>query len=74
MAVEVAGAAARKATRNPEASRARILDAARQEFVSYGLSGARVDRIANLSGVNKRRQHVVEVVLEIGRASCRERV
>jgi TetR/AcrR family transcriptional regulator len=44
---------ARKATRNPEASRAKILDAARNEFVAHGLSGARVDRIAENSGVNK---------------------
>jgi TetR/AcrR family transcriptional regulator len=42
-----------KVTRNPEASRARILDAARIEFVSHGLSGGRVDRIAKQSGVNK---------------------
>jgi TetR/AcrR family transcriptional regulator len=42
-----------KIVRNPEASRARILDAARIEFVSYGLSGGRVDRIAAQSGVNK---------------------
>jgi TetR/AcrR family transcriptional regulator len=42
-----------KITRNPEASRARILDAARIEFVSNGLNGARVDRIAEQSGVNK---------------------
>jgi TetR/AcrR family transcriptional regulator len=42
-----------KLVRNPEASRARILDAARIEFVSYGLSGGRVDRIAAQSGVNK---------------------
>jgi TetR/AcrR family transcriptional regulator len=53
MAVEVAEASARKATRNPRASRARILEAARNEFVAYGLSGARVDRIAHDSGVNK---------------------
>ena len=53
MAVEMVAATARKVTRNPEASRARILDAARNEFVSHGLSGARVDRIANHSGVNK---------------------
>ena len=53
MAVEMAAAVARKVTRNPEASRARILAAAREEFVSYGLSGARVDRIASQSGVNK---------------------
>jgi TetR/AcrR family transcriptional regulator len=44
---------ARKTTRNPEASRAKILQAARDEFVSHGLSGARVDRIAARSGVNK---------------------
>jgi TetR/AcrR family transcriptional regulator len=42
-----------KITRNPEASRARILEAARIEFVSHGLSGGRVDRIAAQSGVNK---------------------
>jgi TetR/AcrR family transcriptional regulator len=42
-----------KITRNPAASRAKILDAARIEFVSHGLSGARVDRIAAQSGVNK---------------------
>ena len=42
-----------KVVRNPEASRARILDAARIEFVSYGLSGGRVDHIAAQSGVNK---------------------
>jgi TetR/AcrR family transcriptional regulator len=49
----VAEAVARKGTRNPEASRAKILEAARNEFVSYGLSGARVDQIATHSGVNK---------------------
>jgi TetR/AcrR family transcriptional regulator len=42
-----------KVSRNPEASRAKILDAARVEFVAYGLSGGRVDRIAEQSGVNK---------------------
>jgi TetR/AcrR family transcriptional regulator len=44
---------AAKVVRNPEASRARILDAARTEFVTNGLSGGRVDRIAEQSGVNK---------------------
>src|SRR5581483_1146804 len=53
MAVEVAAAATRRSARNPQASRARIMEAARNEFVSHGLSGARVDRIANHSGVNK---------------------
>jgi TetR/AcrR family transcriptional regulator len=43
----------RRASRNPEASRAKILDAARAEFVTHGLSGARVDRIAQQAGVNK---------------------
>lgn len=42
-----------KITRNPQASRARILEAARIEFVSHGLSGGRVDRIAEKSGVTK---------------------
>src|SRR5258706_14983743 len=42
-----------KIVRNPEASRARILEAARIEFVSHGLSGGRVDRIAEQSDVNK---------------------
>lgn len=46
-------AAQAKPVRNAEASRARILDAAREEFVSHGLSGARVDRIAARSAVNK---------------------
>lgn len=40
-------------TRQPEASRARILDAARLEFVTHGLNGARVDRIAEQAKVNK---------------------
>ncbi len=42
-----------KQTRNAEATRARILDTARVEFVTHGLNGARVDRIAEQSGVNK---------------------
>lgn len=42
-----------KVTRSAEASRAKILDAARFEFVTHGLSGARVDRIAERAGVNK---------------------
>lgn len=35
------------------ASADRILDAARAEFVDYGLAGARVDRIAERAGINK---------------------
>lgn len=44
---------AAKQTRNAEATRARILATARIEFVTHGLNGARVDRIAELSSVNK---------------------
>ena len=51
--MELSVAASPKITRNPEASRAKILAAARLEFVSNGLNGARVDRIAEQSGVNK---------------------
>lgn len=42
-----------KQTRNAEVTRARILETARVEFVTHGLNGARVDRIADQSGVNK---------------------
>ena len=41
------------AKRDPEHSRRRLLDAARDVFSKKGLSGARVDEIAALSGVNK---------------------
>ena len=40
--------------RNPEITKRSILDAALEEFSTYGLGGARVDRIAERSGVNKR--------------------
>jgi len=40
--------------RDPERTRARILDAATREFSRHGLSGARVDRIAERAGANKR--------------------
>ena len=40
--------------RNPEDSRDRILQAARQEFAAHGLGGARVDRISEQAGINKR--------------------
>ena len=39
--------------RDPDGVRRRILDAARQEFASRGLDGARVDRIAVNAGINK---------------------
>ncbi len=40
--------------RDPERTRARILEAATREFARYGLGGARVDRIAESAGANKR--------------------
>src|SRR3954465_4719618 len=51
----VKGAARRvAATRDPERTRAAILDAATQEFTANGLNGARVDTIAERARVNKR--------------------
>jgi AcrR family transcriptional regulator len=41
-------------TRDPEGTRARILEAATREFARSGLGGARVDRIAERAGANKR--------------------
>ncbi|MCW2237510.1 TetR family transcriptional regulator [Azospirillum canadense] len=43
-----------KVTRDPEGTRARILAAATEEFARYGLGGARVERIAEVAGTNKR--------------------
>jgi TetR/AcrR family transcriptional regulator len=51
--MEARSVAPQKATRDAEASRARILDHARLEFVTHGLNGARVDRIAEAASVNK---------------------
>src|SRR5207247_4530780 len=39
---------------DPEGMRLRILEAAKQEFATHGLAGARVDRIAANAGANKR--------------------
>jgi AcrR family transcriptional regulator len=43
-----------KPARDPERTRARILEAARAEFAAHGLGGARVDRIAVAADANKR--------------------
>jgi len=40
--------------RDPEGMRLRILEAAKQEFATHGLAGARVDRIAAEADANKR--------------------
>jgi AcrR family transcriptional regulator len=39
--------------RDGQRSRERLLQAATEEFSTYGIAGARVDRIATASGVNK---------------------
>ena len=46
--------AARRSTRDPSRTRARILDAAKSAFAEAGLGGARVDEIAARAEVNKR--------------------
>ena len=43
----------KKQNRNPEATKAKILAAALEEFAQYGLSGARTEAIATRSGVTK---------------------
>jgi len=43
----------KKAERSPELTKAKILNAARIEFSERGLSGARVNKIAEQAGVNK---------------------
>jgi AcrR family transcriptional regulator len=48
------GPAAKPRTRDAEATKARILDAARKEFAKKGLGGARVDVIADKARANKR--------------------
>ena len=47
-------AAPRNNRRNPERNKDRILRAATGEFARFGLGGARVDRIAERAGANKR--------------------
>lgn len=44
--------------RNAAATRARILTAAVQEFAAFGEAGARIDRIAEAAGANKRSIYV----------------
>src|SRR6478672_5805909 len=40
-------------TRDAEATRQRLLEAAREEFAAYGIAGSRVDRIAAVARSNK---------------------
>jgi AcrR family transcriptional regulator len=46
------------ALRDADATRRRILDAARVDFAAYGLAGARIDRIAQAAEANKRMIYV----------------
>ena len=58
--------------RDPEATKARIFEAATREFAAYGIAGARVDRIARNARANKQliyayfgdKQQLFEQVLE----------
>ncbi|MEZ5670783.1 MAG: TetR/AcrR family transcriptional regulator [Alphaproteobacteria bacterium] len=50
--------AGRPRARDAEATRARILQAALEEFAAKGLAGARVDEIAARAGINKRMIYV----------------
>ena len=66
--------------RDPGRTRGRILGAALQEFARYGLGGARVDRIAERAGANKRmlyyyfgdKERLFLAVLESAYARIRE--
>ncbi|MFJ8442270.1 TetR/AcrR family transcriptional regulator [Kitasatospora griseola] len=42
-------------TQDPTSTKQRLLVAAREEFAAHGIAGGRVDRIAELAGVNKER-------------------
>jgi AcrR family transcriptional regulator len=67
-------------TRDAERSRAVILKAASEEFSLFGLSGARIDRIAERSGLNKRliyyyfsdKDQLFQAVLEAAYRKIRE--
>ena len=42
-------------TQDPTSTKQRLLAAAKEEFAAHGIAGGRVDRIAELAGVNKER-------------------
>lgn len=54
MPVQAKKKSSTRATRDPQATRARILKAAKREFARLGLGGARVDTIADRAKANKR--------------------
>lgn len=67
-------------TRDAERSQVQLLDAALAEFAEYGLGGARIDRIAERAGLNKRliyyyfadKEKLFQAVLERAYAHIRE--
>ena len=67
-------------TRDAERSRAIILKAAAEEFALFGLGGARIDQIAERSGLNKRliyyyfsdKDQLFQAVLELAYEKIRE--
>src|SRR5947207_2041343 len=54
MLISARPAASQPATRNPERTQERILQAAFKEFAAKGFAGARVDCIARRAAINKR--------------------
>ena len=50
-------ASAKRPSRDPEATKVKILDAAEEEFARYGLAGARTEPIAANTGVTKAMIH-----------------
>ena len=73
--------AAHPKTRDAERSRAMILSAALEEFALFGLGGARIDRIAERSNLNKRliyyyfidKDQLFQAVLESAYEQIREK-
>lgn len=67
-------------TRDADRSQSTILAAARDEFAEHGLAGARVDRIAERAGLNKRliyyyfedKETLFQAVLELAYRDIRE--
>jgi AcrR family transcriptional regulator len=58
IAMSDAAAARKPRPRNAEATKGLLLKAATDEFAEYGLAGARIDRIAERAGANKRLLYV----------------
>ncbi len=71
---------AEQRSRDAERSQMLILTAARDEFAEYGLAGARMDRIAERAGLNKRliyyyfdeKESLFEAVLELAYRDIRD--